>query len=72
MMTAADSRSTSDTFATRCAILRRCIGGSRPCSTEARRTSFQAETAYFKMGSGFKNLKRNYEAAAAYEKVFTL
>src|SRR5205814_5144875 len=29
-------------------------------------------SAYYKMGQCFQSLKRNYEAAAAYEKVFTL
>src|SRR6185436_8009531 len=48
--------------------LRRCI---ESCSTEAEKNEFQP-AAYYKMGQCFQALKRNYEAAAVYEKVFTL
>jgi len=68
MMTAADSSIDRDNFRDALRDLRRCI---ESCSTEAEKNEFQAD-AYFKMGECFKNLKRNYEAAAAYEKVFSL
>jgi tetratricopeptide (TPR) repeat protein len=48
--------------------LRRCI---EACRTDAEREKYQA-SAYYKMGQCFQSLNRTYEAAFAYEKVFTL
>ncbi|RPH50448.1 MAG: hypothetical protein EHM91_02020 [Planctomycetota bacterium] len=68
MMTAADSSLDRDNFRDALRDLRRCI---EACSTDAEKTEFMPP-AYYKMGQCFQALRRNYEAAAAYEKVFTL
>jgi tetratricopeptide (TPR) repeat protein len=48
--------------------LRKCIEG---CVTETEKKEFQVN-AYFKMGVIYQDLRRNYEAAIAYEQVLTL
>jgi tetratricopeptide (TPR) repeat protein len=68
MMTAADSSIDRDNYRDALRDLRRCV---ESCSTEAERNEFQPP-AYYKMGQCFQSLKRNYEAAAVFEKVFTL
>src|SRR6185436_11958865 len=68
MMTAADSSLDREQFRDALRDLRRCI---ESCTTDAEKTEFQP-SAYFKMAQCFQALKRNYEAAIAYEKVFTL
>jgi tetratricopeptide (TPR) repeat protein len=68
MMTAADSSIDRDNYRDALRDLRRCV---EACSTEAEKNEFMA-SAYYKMGQCFQSLRRNYEAAAAYEKVFTL
>jgi hypothetical protein len=68
MITAGESSMDRDSFRDALRDFRRCI---EACSTEAEKQEFMAK-AYFLMGECFKNLRRNYEAAAAYEKVFTL
>jgi hypothetical protein len=68
MMTAADSSMDRELFRDALRDLRRCV---EACSTDAERQKFQGP-AYFKMGQCFQALHRNYEAAFAYEKVFTL
>jgi tetratricopeptide (TPR) repeat protein len=68
MMTAADSSMDRDQFRDALRDLRRCI---EACTTDADRQKYQA-SAWFKMGQCFQALQRNYEAAFAYEKVFTL
>ena len=68
MMTAADSSMDRELFRDALRDLRRVI---EACSTEAERQKFQP-AAYYKMGQCFQTLKRNYEAALVYEKVFML
>jgi len=68
MMTAADSSMDREQFRDALRDLRRCI---EACSTEAERQKFQP-AAFYKMGQCFQALKRSYEAAFVYEKVFTL
>jgi tetratricopeptide (TPR) repeat protein len=68
MMTAADSSMDREMFRDALRDLRRVV---ESCSTEAERQKFQA-AAFYKMGQCFQALKRNYEAAFVYEKVFTL
>lgn len=68
MMTAAESSIDRDNFRDALRDLRRAI---ESCSTDAEKNEFQP-SAYYKMGQCFQALKRNYEAAAAYEKTFTL
>ncbi len=48
-------------------LLRSCI---ETCSTDAQRTKF-GPVCHFKLGQCLQALKRNHEAAAAYEGVFT-
>jgi hypothetical protein len=67
MMTAADSSMDREQFRDALRDLRRCI---EACTTEAERQK-HAGAAFFKMGQCFQALHRNYEAAFAYEKVFT-
>ena len=68
MMSAADSSMDRENFRDALRDLRRVI---EACSTEAEKAKFQP-AAYYKMGQCFQALKRNYEAATVYEKVFTL
>src|SRR5579862_1544514 len=68
MMTAADSSMDREVFRDALRDLRRVI---EACSTEAERQKYQP-AAYYKMGQCFQTMKRNYEAALVYEKVFTL
>src|SRR5688572_22599406 len=67
MMTAADSSMDRELFRDALRDFRRCI---EACSSEADRQKYEA-AAYFKMGQCFQALQRNYEAAFAYEKLFT-
>jgi tetratricopeptide (TPR) repeat protein len=68
MMTAADSSMDRENFRDALRDLRRVI---EACSTEAEKAKYQP-AAYYKMGQCFQAMKRHYEAAAVYEKVFTL
>jgi tetratricopeptide (TPR) repeat protein len=68
MMTAADSSLDREQFHPALRDLRRCI---EACVTDAEKQKFQP-SAYYKMAQCYQALKRNYEAAVAYEKVFTL
>jgi tetratricopeptide (TPR) repeat protein len=68
MMEAADLSMDRDQFRDALRDYRRCIESA---VTEADKQQYQPG-AYLKMGDCFKALKRNYEAAVAYEKVFTL
>lgn len=68
MMTAADASIDREQYRDALRDLRRCI---ESCSTETERQEFQP-SAYYKMGQCFQTLKRNYEAAVVFEKVFTL
>jgi tetratricopeptide (TPR) repeat protein len=67
MMTAADSSMDREQFRDALRDLRRCI---EACTTDADRRQWEGH-AWFKMGQCFQALHRNYEAASAYEKVFT-
>jgi tetratricopeptide (TPR) repeat protein len=66
LMTAADHSMDREQFRDALRDLRRTI---EACRTDAERQKFAA-SAYYKMGQCFQALRRNYEAAAAYEKVF--
>ena len=68
MMTAADSSMDREVFRDALRDLRRVI---EACSTEAEKAKYYP-AAYYKMGQCFQAMKRNYEAAMAYEKVFSL
>jgi hypothetical protein len=68
MMQAADLSYDRDQFRDALRDYRRCIEGA---VTDAEKKKYLA-SAYLKMGDCFKGLKRNYEAAVAYEKMFTL
>ncbi|HZE96620.1 MAG TPA: tetratricopeptide repeat protein, partial [Planctomycetota bacterium] len=68
MMTAADSSMDREQFRDALRDLRRVI---ESCGTDAERQKYQP-VAYYKMGQCYGALRRNYEAAAVYEKVFTL
>jgi tetratricopeptide (TPR) repeat protein len=68
MMQAADLSYDRDQFRDALRDYRRCIESA---VTEADKQKYQPG-AYLKMGDCFKGLKRNYEAAVVYEKVFTL
>jgi len=67
MMTAADSSMDRELLRDALRDLRRCI---EACQTDAEKQKYQP-SAYYKMGQCFQALRRNYEAAFAYEKVFT-
>jgi|GEM_PF-3215031 len=68
MMQAADLSYDRDQFRDALRDYRRCIESA---VTDADRKKYHPG-AYLKMGDCFKGLKRNYEAAVAYEKMFTL
>jgi len=68
LMTAADSSMDRELFRDALRDLRRCI---EACDTVAEKMKFQG-SAYYKMGECYQAMHRNYEAAFAYEKVFTL
>ncbi len=68
MMQAADLSYDREQFRDALRDYRRCIESA---STDAEKKKYLA-SAYLKMGDCFKALKRNYEAAVVYEKVFTL
>jgi len=68
MMQAADLSYDRDQFRDALRDYRRCIESA---VSDADRQKYMPG-AYLKMGDCFKGLKRNYEAAVAYEKVFTL
>jgi tetratricopeptide (TPR) repeat protein len=67
MMTAADSSMDREQFRDALRDLRRV---AESCSTDAERSKF-LPVAFYKMGQCYQTLKRNYEAAFVYEKVFT-
>jgi len=66
MMTAADSSMDREFFRDALRDLRRCV---EACSTVTERQKFEP-VAFYKMGQCYQAMRRNYEAAFVYEKVF--
>jgi hypothetical protein len=68
LMSAAEASLERDQFREALVSLRNCV---EACTTPQEKEKFQA-SAFYKMGQCFQQMKRNYEAAMAYENVFRL